>query len=235
MALLIRGDCTNPLSEAIGMFSGRECITITRNICTFTAKIFNMKTLFTLLLMLFLTNINGQYTLSSYYSFEQRTLGVELVKTKKSINVGAGISTFFLRGAKGTDYTGFYNPSQAYEMVTNYNGSLYGVIGKTWKNVFVNTRIGMGARKHYYNGDTNGVLWYVVRDGGTYLLYGGQLGITVDNVRLSVVYDNVNHLSLGIGIIFKEHTKTKHNENHHTHTNRIPKIQNSSKQNLSLF
>jgi hypothetical protein len=38
MGLLIHGGCTNPLSEAIGIFSGRECTTIIRNICIFTIK-----------------------------------------------------------------------------------------------------------------------------------------------------------------------------------------------------
>lgn len=147
----------------------------------------------------------SQYT-SSLYVSNNRSFGAELRKDKKEGVFGVGITTFFNREARGTDYSNIYSPSDAYEMVTGFNGSLYVSYGKKFTDLIVGTRLGFGTRKHYYNGiKSNKEEWYVVKDGGTYLLYGVMLSTALDRLQFSFVLDNINGISLGIGIRFNEY------------------------------
>lgn len=187
------------------------------------------KLLFMGLLSLMYCATYSQYTFS-FYGSNNRSLGAELRKQKKTEIYGMGITTFSNRGAKGIDYTGFVNPSTAYERVTAYNGSIYGVYGIQYPYLSVSARIGAGARKHFYNGTfASGQQWYVVQDGGTYLLYGIMLSTSIDNVAFSFVADNVNGLSLGIGLSFLE-PKHTHNENSKSDSKRVSSLQNTGKQ-----
>lgn len=187
------------------------------------------KLLFMGLLSLMYCATYSQYTFS-FYGSNNRSLGAELRKQKKTEIYGMGITTFSNRGAKGIDYTGFVNPSTAYERVTAYNGSIYGVYGIQYPYLSVAARIGAGARKHFYNGTfASGQQWYVVQDGGTYLLYGIMLSTSIDKIAFSFVADNVNGLSLGIGLSFLE-PKHTHNENSKSDSKRVSSLQNTGKQ-----
>lgn len=187
------------------------------------------KLLFMGLLSLMYCATYSQYTFSIYGS-NNRSLGAELRKQKKKDIYGMGITTFFNKGAKGVDYTGFVNPVTAYERVTAYNGSIYGVYGVNYPSLSVLARVGMGARKHFNNGIfSSGEQWYVVQDGGTYLLYGIALSTPLNKLRFSFVADNINGLSLGIGIFFTE-PKNTHNENSKFDSKRVSTLQNTSKQ-----
>lgn len=176
----------------------------------------------------------SQYT-ATLYGSNNRSFGAELRKDKKKNVFGAGITTFFNREAKGIDYSNIYDPRFAYEMVTGYNGSLFVFYGRKFTDLIVGTRIGLGARKHYYNGGKpNGEEWYVVRDGGTYLLYGIVLSTALDRLQFSFVLDNINGISLGIGIRFNEYKPTK-NENNLSHSKRISSLQGTSKPDTTIF
>jgi hypothetical protein len=176
----------------------------------------------------------SQYT-ATLYGSNNRSFGAELRKDKGKDVFGAGMTTFFNREAKGIDYTNIYDPVFAYEMVTGYNGSLFAFYGRKFTDLIVGTRIGLGARKHFYNGvKPNGEEWYVVRDGGTYLLYGIVLSTALDRMQFSFVLDNINGISLGIGIRFNEHKPTK-NENNLSHSKRISSLQGTSKPDTTIL
>jgi hypothetical protein len=176
----------------------------------------------------------SQYT-ATLYGSNNRSFGAELRKNKGKDVFGAGMTTFFNREAKGIDYSGFYNPALAYEMVTGYNGSLFAFYGRKFTDLIVGTRIGLGARTHYYNGvDANGDKWYVTRDGGTYLLYGIVLSTALNKLQFSFVLDNINGISLGIGIRFNEYKHTK-NENNLSHSKRISSLQGTSKPDTTIL
>jgi hypothetical protein len=163
------------------------------------------KCLFTTLIFVICFTVKGQYQ----YNFTghvsaAKSFGLQFVKHNAAwgSHIGIGITTFFNRGAVGKDYTNFYNPAFAYEVRTEYSGSMYATLIHKWFGV----RLGFGAKKHYYNGITNGEYWYVTRDGGTYLLYGvslNKLDLT-KRINFAAAYDNVNGLSLGLGISFNE-------------------------------
>jgi hypothetical protein len=144
------------------------------------------------------------YTASLFYG-TNKSLAAELIKKRKNTTYGIGMSTFFNRGAKGQDYTNIYDPAFAYEIIQNFNGTLYGIVAKSIDDVTAGVRIGMGARKFFYNGNTNGLEWYVVRDAGSYLLYGGFTNVKIRDFRLTLSYDNINKLSIGLGINFNEY------------------------------
>jgi len=162
---------------------------------------------YSLFIFLFIaSSCYSQYTASIYYG---RSLGVQFTKERKSGVYGIGITTFFNKGAVGKDYTGFYNPALAKEIVYNYNGTIYATYGKRINNFVISIKGGAAARKIYYNGETNGEKWYVVKDGGTYLLYGYSVAYNIKKIQLLLSFDNANKFSLGIGINFKEYAKTK--------------------------
>lgn len=148
----------------------------------------------------------SQYTASVYYG---KSLGVQLTKKRKSGVYGIGITTFFNKGAVGKDYTNIYNPDKAKEVVYNYNGTIYVTYGRLLNDFVFSVKCGAAARKIFYNGETNGEKWYVVRDGGTYLLYGLNVAYNIKKIQLLSSFDNVNKFSLGVGINFKEYAKTK--------------------------
>lgn len=154
-----------------------------------------------ILILLPIFSYSQFYTASVYYG---SAFGVELRKNKTRAVYGIGMTTFFNKGANGKDYTGFVNPSLAYEQVSAYNGTIYANAGYRKKLVTYGIRLGFGARKIFYNGITNGENWYVVRDGGTYLLYGGYVGILVKKFQISYCFDNINKMSFGVGFNFKE-------------------------------
>lgn len=144
-----------------------------------------------------------QYNASAFAS-PSGTFGLQLTKLNREWNshVGVGITTFFNRGSVGKDYTNFYNPALAYEVRTEYVGSMYATMVHRWFGF----RLGFAPKAHYYNGSTNGEKWYVRRDGGTYLLYGvslNKLSLT-ESVSCAAAYDNVNGFSVGLGISFNE-------------------------------
>jgi len=159
------------------------------------------------LIILFLLISNyciSQYTASLFYG-TSKSLAAELLKKRKNTTYGVGMSTFFNMGSKGTDYTNIYNPAFAYEIVQNFNGSLYGIVAKSIGDVTGGIKIGLGARKFFYNGNSNGIDWYVVRDAGSYLLYGGFTNVKIGDFCLTLSYDNINKLSVGVGINFNEY------------------------------
>lgn len=161
-----------------------------------------------LLILLFVCSFSySQYT-ASIYGSNNASLGAEFRKDKNNNVFGAGITTFFNREAKGKDYSNIYSSSQAYEMVSGFNGSIFLTYGRKYPTLVVGGRLGLGARKHFFNGvKANGEQWYVVEDAGTYLLYGAMVSTTLDRLQFSFVLDNVNGISLGIGIRFNEHKK----------------------------
>jgi hypothetical protein len=176
----------------------------------------------------------SQYT-ATLYGSNNRSFGAELRKDKKEGIFGAGMTTFFNREAKGTDYSGFYDPAFAYEMVTGYNGSLFAFYGRKFTDLIVGTRIGLGAKTHYYNGvKPNGEQWYVTKNGGIYLLYGIVLSTALNKLQFSFVLDNINGISLGIGIRFNEYKPTK-NENNLSHSKRIYPLQGTSKPDTTIL
>jgi hypothetical protein len=139
------------------------------------------KTLLTILVIaLSIASYGQSYTLSAYYS-SSKSIGAELIKHKKGNVYGIGISTFLLNGAEGADYTEFINPGTAYEVVNAKHGSSYAILGIEKNRFYFASKVGFGVRKNYYNGETNGMLWYVIRDGGTYLLCGAHWDIESKN------------------------------------------------------
>lgn len=144
-----------------------------------------------------------EYTASAFGS-TNGSFGLELGKQKDNLKLGVGGTTFFTKGARGRDYTGFFNPTAAYEVIPYYSGSLYGTVGIFSGEFVFSTRLGMGARTLYYNGKTNGVDWYVRGNGGTYLLYGVSSTYGKRRVRTTIGYDNVNGGLFGISVKFNE-------------------------------
>lgn len=162
---------------------------------------------YSLFILLFITSsCYSQYTASVYYG---NSLGVQFTKERKSGVYGIGITTFFNKGAVGKDYTNFYNPDLAKKIVYNFNGTIYVTYGRLVNDFVISVKGGAAARKIYYNGETNGEKWYVVRDGGTYLLYGLNVSYNIKKIQLLSSFDNINKFSLGIGINFKEYAKIK--------------------------
>lgn len=159
-----------------------------------------------LLFLLIASSCYSQYTATIHYG---NSLGVQLSKKRNSGVYAIGITTFFNKGAVGKDYTNFYNPDLAKEIVYNYNGTLYVAYGKLINDFVISIKGGMAARKIFYNGETNGEKWYVVKDGGTYLLYGLNVAYNIKKIQLFSSFDNVNKFSLGIGINFSEYAKIK--------------------------
>jgi len=148
----------------------------------------------------------SQYTASVYYG---KSFGVQFTKKRNSGVYGIGITTFFNKGAVGKDYTGFYNPALAKEIVYNYNGTIYATYGRLLNHFVISVKGGAAAKKIFYNGETNEEKWYVVWDGGTYLLYGLNIAYNIKKIQLLFSFDNANKFSLGVGINFKEYEKTR--------------------------
>jgi hypothetical protein len=149
----------------------------------------------------------SQYTATIYIS-SNNSYGAEFRKDKNKNVFGVGITTFFNKEAKGLDYSNFYSPPLAYEMITAFNGTIYIIYAKKFTDLIVGTRIGLAAKKHFYNGiNSNREEWYVIKDAGTYLLYGVMLSTSLDNFQFSFILDNINGISIGVGIKFNEYIK----------------------------
>lgn len=125
----------------------------------------------------------------------------------KNLTYGFGIGVFTNEGKRGMDYTNFYSAEspEVYEVVRSQNASIFFMLGKTYKNnVSILSKIGFGANKWYYNGKTGGQLWYVTKDGGTYLLYGGEVSKSINKILLGIGYDNFNGALITIGVKINE-------------------------------
>lgn len=138
-----------------------------------------------------------KYAASAFVS-STNSYGLELTKKVDRARVGIGITTYFNRGSIGKDYSGFFSPDSAVSVARNYSGSIYAVVAR--KNYGI--RLGFGAVKYYHNGAND---WYVVTDGGTYLLFGAYKTFDFGNrLAVTVVYDNINELSVGLTVRFNE-------------------------------
>lgn len=121
----------------------------------------------------------------------------------KNMVFGFGISAFTNEGKKGQDYTNIYsyNSPYVYEVVRSKNASIFIIAGKPLPNGFVvMPKLGFGAVKWYHNGKTGEQLWYVRRDGGTYLLYGLEVTKSINKAIFGLGYDNFNGILLTAGI-----------------------------------
>lgn len=126
--------------------------------------------------------------------------GFNLLFRHKTEYYGFGVSFFRDKGTKGQDYTNFIQPnSDVYETLSSQFGSIYGLVGKRYKTGIVTLRLGLGTRKWVYNGKTGSTYWYIVRDGGTYLLYGAEYRKLFNRVYIGASYDNFNRAGLIVG------------------------------------
>jgi hypothetical protein len=162
-----------------------------------------MKTLLASLLLIVTTSSGQSYLRLSggnyNISFGFQTSDSSL----KKMVFGFGISAFTNEGKKGQDYTNIYNYSSpdVYEVVRSKNASIFIIAGKPLSNgLVVMPKIGFGVVVWYHNGKTGEQLWYVRRDGGTYLLYGLEVTKSINKAIFGLGYDNFNGILLTAGI-----------------------------------
>lgn len=137
-------------------------------------------------------------------TISRQSAGFDLLDKQKNHYLGFGVSFFRDKGYKGKDYTNFIqiNPD-VYEVVNSYNGSIYLMYGKKYKNNMFDVRLGMGSKIWVYNGKTDQTYWYIVKDGGTYLLYGLDYRRVFNRFIAGAYYDNFNGFGLSAGLSFK--------------------------------
>lgn len=156
-------------------------------------------------------SLKAQTYLSSTISSQNigfNLLGNNIITNKrnKNIYIGFGVTFFKNKGNKGQDLTNFIQPNaDVYEVLNAANGSIYGMYGRKYKNCLINLRIGTGSRKWIYNGKTGLTNWYVVKDGGTYLLYGADVRKTVGRFDIGLSYDNFNRAGIVVGFHMLDH------------------------------
>jgi hypothetical protein len=123
--------------------------------------------------------------------------GSLLVKKKKSYS-GFGVSFFSNEFRKGRK---FYDGSPAEIKSTELfkDGTLFGVYGREFLGFICDVKLGFGSRKWYSIGVTNGTEWYSYRDGGSYLLYGGNIRKEISPLVVGLGYDNFSGLTMLLG------------------------------------
>ena len=161
-----------------------------------------MKTLLVSLLLIATSSYSQTYLRFSGGK-NNLSLGFQTSASIKNLVYGFGISAFTNEGKKGQDYTNIYsyNSPDVYEVIRSSNASIFIIAGTPISNGFVVLpKLGLGAVKWYHNGKTAEQLWYVTRDGGTYLLYGLEVIKSINKVIFGLGYDNFNGILLTAGI-----------------------------------
>lgn len=156
----------------------------------------------TLVFLFIIANCFSQTYVSGY--LHNQSLGFNILAKEKNHYLGFGVTFFRNKGNKGQDYTNFINPNaDVYEILNSKDGTIYGMYGRKYKNNIISFRLGAGTRKWVYNGKTNDLYWYIVKDGGTYLLYGLDYRKVFEKINTGISYDNFNGFGLSVGVFFK--------------------------------
>jgi hypothetical protein len=166
-----------------------------------------MKPILALALLLIGTKSFSQAYIRASAGKNVVSIGVQTkAESIKNLTYGFGVSVFLREGKKGMDYTNIYSPNNPdiYEVVRSQNASIFVIAGKTFaKEITVLAKLGLGAKKWYYNGKTNDQFWFTTKDGGTYLLYGADITKAIGkHLLFGCGYDNFNGFGLILGVKF---------------------------------
>ena len=134
------------------------------------------------------------------------------VISEKGFIWGGGATIGLGHGGVGKDYSNTIGPNafpnDIYEKTTNGSGSFYGILGYKLKNFVINSKIGSGTLRTYYNAyDKSQILspngyYFTSNSAENNILIGINLIYTGKKIMPNIGFDSYNGVCFGVNFKF---------------------------------